>query len=92
MRTYDEHLADSYTEVRQRITKRLYILDEIEINKRYSILAHIGLTSVKFDANRPATGQPPALTPRTLPLTWRSMTGNRWSMSTSPPMCQLHRD
>ena len=50
VRTYDEHLADSYTEVRQRITKRLYILDEIEINKRYSILAHIGLTSVKFDA------------------------------------------
>ena len=30
VRSYDAKLADNYTEVRQRITKRLYILDEID--------------------------------------------------------------
>ena len=50
VRSYDAKLADNYTEVRQRITKRLYILDEILLNKQYNILMHLGLTSVKFTA------------------------------------------
>jgi len=50
VRTYDAKLANNYTEVRQRITKRLYILEEIVLNKQYNILMHLGLTSVKFDA------------------------------------------
>jgi hypothetical protein len=51
VRSYDAKLADNYTEVRQRITKRLYILDEIQLNKQYNILMHLGLTSVKFTAS-----------------------------------------
>ena len=50
VRTYDAGLADNYSEVTQKITKRLYILDEIELNKQYNILIHLGLTSIKFDA------------------------------------------
>ena len=50
VRSYDAKLADNYTEVRQRITKRLYILDEIQLNKQYNILMHLGLTSMKFEA------------------------------------------
>lgn len=50
VRTFDAKLADYYTEVRQRITKRLYILDELFLNKQYNILIHLGLTSVKFTA------------------------------------------
>ena len=51
VRTYDAKLAKKYSEVRQKITKRLYILDEIELNKQYNILMHLGLTSVKFTAS-----------------------------------------
>lgn len=50
VRTFDAKLADNYSEVRQRITKRLYILDQILLNKQYNILIHLGLTSVKFTA------------------------------------------
>ncbi|MBQ9641572.1 MAG: hypothetical protein IJV06_08425 [Bacteroidaceae bacterium] len=50
VRTYDAKLANNYSEVTQKITKRLYILDEIELNKQYNILIHLGLTSIKFDA------------------------------------------
>ena len=50
VRTYDANLKDAYSEVRQKITKRLYILDAIKLNKQYSILMRLGLTSVKFDA------------------------------------------
>ena len=50
VRTYDAKLAKKYSEVRQKITKRLYILDEIQVNKQYNILMHLGLTSVKFTA------------------------------------------
>ena len=51
VRTYDAKLAKKYSEVRQKITKRLYILDEIQVNKQYNILMHLGLTSVKFTAD-----------------------------------------
>ena len=50
VRTFDDNLKDKYTEVRQKITKRLYILDKIELNKQYNILMRLGLTSVKFSA------------------------------------------
>ena len=50
VRTFDAKLADNYAEVRQRITKRLCILDQILLNKQYNILIHLGLTSVKFTA------------------------------------------
>ena len=50
VRTFDAKLADNYSEVRQRITKRLCILDQILLNKQYNILIHLGLTSVKFTA------------------------------------------
>ncbi len=51
VRTYDAKLAKKYTEVRQKVTKRLYILEEIQLNKQYNILMHLGLTSVKFTAS-----------------------------------------
>jgi hypothetical protein len=50
VRTFDPKLARAYSEVRQAITKRLYILDALELNKHYNILLHIGLTSIKFTA------------------------------------------
>ena len=50
VRTYDANLKDSYTEVKQKITKRLYITQETELNKQYNILMHLGLTGVKFTA------------------------------------------
>ena len=50
VRTYDAKLANTYTEVRQRITKRLYITKAVELNKQYNILIHLGLTGVKFTA------------------------------------------
>ncbi len=51
VRTYDAKLAKKYSEVRQKVTKRLYILEEIQLNKQYNILMHLGLTSVKFTAS-----------------------------------------
>ena len=50
VRSYDEKLADSYSEVTQKITKRLYITDPVQLNKQYNILMHLGLTSIKFEA------------------------------------------
>ena len=50
VRTYDPNLKDSYTEVKQKIKKNLYITDPVELNKQYNILMHLGLTSVKFTA------------------------------------------
>ena len=50
VRTFDDKLANHYSEVKQRITKRLYFLDEIELNRQYNVLLHLGLTSMKFEA------------------------------------------
>lgn len=50
VRTYDPNLKDKYTEVKQKIKKNLYITDEVELNKQYNILMHLGLTGVKFTA------------------------------------------
>ena len=51
VRTYDANLKNAYTEVKQRIKKRLYIETATELNKQYNILMHLGLTSVKFTAS-----------------------------------------
>lgn len=50
VRTYDAKLKNAYTEVKQKIKKRLYITTATELNKQYNILMHLGLTSVKFTA------------------------------------------
>ena len=50
VRTYDAQLTRHYSEVRQRMTRRLTIMEPLELNKQYNILMHIGLTSVKFTA------------------------------------------
>jgi hypothetical protein len=50
VRTYDPQLKNSFTEVKQKIKKNLYITDPVELNKQYNILMHLGLTSVKFTA------------------------------------------
>ena len=50
VRTYDDKLKNYFSEVKQKITKNLYITDPVELNKQYNILMHLGLTSVKFTA------------------------------------------
>lgn len=50
VRTFDENLKDKYTEVKQKVKKRLYLTSAIELNKQYNILMHLGLTGVKFTA------------------------------------------
>ena len=50
VRTKDTNLNDTYSEVKQKITKRVTFKDAVELNKQYSLLMHLGLTSVKFTA------------------------------------------
>ena len=52
VRTYDANLAPTkpYSEVEQIITKTIEFGSPVELNKHYSILMHLGLTSVKFTA------------------------------------------
>ena len=50
VRTYDENLSLAYSEVTQRITKKLTFTEPVQLNKQYSLLMHLGLTSVKFTA------------------------------------------
>lgn len=50
VRTYDAKLAAEFTNVRQRITKTVSFGQDVELNKQYSLLIHLGLTSVKFSA------------------------------------------
>lgn len=50
VRTYDDKLSSKYTEVTQTISKIIEFGAAVEINKRYNIDMHLGLTSVKFDA------------------------------------------
>ncbi|MBQ9363128.1 MAG: hypothetical protein IJT97_06875, partial [Bacteroidaceae bacterium] len=51
VRTKDSNLKNAYSEVKQRITKRVTFKDAVELNKQYSLLMHLGLTSVKFTAS-----------------------------------------
>lgn len=50
VRTADENLKNHYSEVEQVITKKLTFTKAVELNKQYSIIMHLGLTSVKFTA------------------------------------------
>ena len=50
VRTLDDHLADAYSEVEQKIKKIVTFTSPVELNKQYNLLMHLGLTSVKFDA------------------------------------------
>ena len=50
MRTKDAHLAKGYTEAVQKITHNVAFKDAVELNKKYNLLIHLGLTSVKFEA------------------------------------------
>lgn len=51
VRTYDEYLSLAYSEVTQRITKKLTFTKAVELNKQYSLLMHLGLNSIKFTAS-----------------------------------------
>ena len=50
VRTKDANLAKGYSEVRQVISKLIQFTTPVELNKQYSLLMHLGLTSVKFTA------------------------------------------
>lgn len=50
VRTYDANLSSKYSEVEQIISKVITFQNAVELNKHYSILMHLGLTSVKFTA------------------------------------------
>ena len=50
VRTKDANLAKGYSEVVQSITKKVTFNKAVELNKQYSLLMHLGLTSVKFTA------------------------------------------
>ena len=51
VRTKDDNLSTGYTQVEQKITKRITFTKAVELNKQYSLVMHLGLTSVKFTAS-----------------------------------------
>lgn len=51
VRTYDPNLQFKYSEVKQKITKKLALAEDVDLNKQYNLLMHLGLTSVKFTAS-----------------------------------------
>ena len=51
VRTKDAHLAKGYTEAVQKITHNVAFQDAVQVNKKYNLLIHLGLTSVKFEAD-----------------------------------------
>lgn len=50
VRTKDDGLEKGYTEVEQNITKTITFANEVALNKYYTLVIHLGLTSVKFTA------------------------------------------
>lgn len=50
VRTQDAALADGFTEVEQTISKEITFTRTAELNKRYNLKIHLGLTTVKFEA------------------------------------------
>ena len=50
VRTKDAHLAKGYTEAVQKITHNVAFKEPVSLNKKYNLLIHLGLTSVKFEA------------------------------------------
>ena len=51
VRTHDTKLNDQFTEVKQKITKTVEFTQPVELNKKYNIVMHLGLTNVKFTAS-----------------------------------------
>ena len=51
VRTEDTALAKGYSEVTQKISQTLQFANNFEMNKKYKIGIHLGLTSVKFTAS-----------------------------------------
>ena len=51
VRTKDDKLSGGATKVAQQITKKLVFANAVELNKQYSLLMRLGLTSVKFTAS-----------------------------------------
>jgi hypothetical protein len=49
VRTADKNLANGYTQVEQKITNEVS-LASLQSNKYYTIIIHLGMTSVKFEA------------------------------------------
>ncbi len=49
VRTADKHLASGYSEVTQKVTNSVD-LTGLDVNKYYTLVMHLGLTSVKFSA------------------------------------------
>lgn len=58
VRTKDDNLKDGYSEVEQIIKKRLTFGKPVDINKKYDLLMHLGLTDVKFTATVDTWKQP----------------------------------
>ena len=50
VRTYDENLADGFSDVTQTVSKKVTFGEAVKMNKMYNVLIHLGLTSVKFTA------------------------------------------
>lgn len=50
VRTADKNLSQGYTEVRQIITNKVELGTSLDPNKYYTLIIHLGLTSVKFEA------------------------------------------
>lgn len=50
VRTKDTKLEKGYSEVEQTVSKTVTFARPVEMNKRYTLVLRLGLTSVKFDA------------------------------------------
>jgi hypothetical protein len=50
VRTQDTALEKGYSEVEQTVSKTVTFTSPVIINKKYNIIIHLGLTSVKFEA------------------------------------------
>ncbi len=50
VRTKDAHLKDGYSEATQKISK-MVSFPNVELNKKYNLIMHLGLTSIKFTAS-----------------------------------------
>ena len=50
VRTQDTKLKDGWSETKQKIKKTVTFTQAVELNKKYNILMHLGLTNIKFDA------------------------------------------
>lgn len=51
VRTFDDKLTAGWTETVQNVTKSINFTSAIDMNKKYNLIMHIGLTDVKFTAS-----------------------------------------